>query len=94
MLLFDFGVCLCVQNPEEDSYYYEYPYYDELGGKHVETASEAEGDKEEKVRVVVLLHLFWYMIQTAVGSGNKGKIGPTRGAEPSIHLKISPQPIG
>ena len=46
---------MCAQSPEEDSYYYEYPYYDELGSK---PSSETEEAKEEKVRVKVAVHLF------------------------------------
>ena len=37
------------QNTEEDSYYYEYPYYEDNEGKPLESTSDAETTKEVKV---------------------------------------------
>lgn len=40
-----------LQNTEEDSYYYEYPYYEDMDGKPQESTSDAD-ETAKQVKVI------------------------------------------
>lgn len=48
---FSLPVTVCnvsvLQNTEEDSYYYEYPYYEDMDGKPYESTTDADATTKE-----------------------------------------------
>lgn len=47
-----------LQNTEDDNYYYEYPYYEDMDGEKTTATDETTGTETEDLTVSVILILF------------------------------------